>query len=808
MQNQTVTAQILDANGEEQDFETFTIDQGARKEVVVKPPIHFKPGKYKIKVILSSGQSYEQDFAWGVLAINTNKSIYLAGETAKLAMAVLDEKGEMVCDANINLEIINPKSEITTLSTENGKIKVNPACQKKEITIEPDYEAEYNIDSEIGKYQMSLTAQTKNGTYSIDDFFEVRESVLFDIERITATRIFPPYPYPVDINIIANQDFTGTIAEIVPGNFAIDPSSTSEYKYTELKTVSSQAAESGVLGASTSALLGPPYEGSVPINQEFGQHLRDPHERDFYAQFNLAGHDGVDFDMPEGTPVFAADDGKVALAGNGAYGITVVLDHSWGRSYYGHLSLLKVKLGEQVKKGDEIALSGNTGLSTGAHLHFGIKPSSPDMQNGYYGKTDPLPLLGIQSTLDPNNQAKIIYWNISVKKGDKFTLSYFYKAPDISPQFYKLGPLRFYENEQNIFQETRQWQVAVDADGSGENPVDPATGQISATQKTYTFTFNPSEAMDSGGITIEEPTADDWTVPQGSAGSAGYTTAVGTGNATVGDVLNNANEEDPTSPAGIWKEVDPDMCGTTNQNDPGDVVVDTSNKKEGTGSIQCADTNGQPDNNDAWGFIYDANQDWSTFCNGGACTQISWWQYAANVNTEAFEFDVDSGTDISTAPLVACAGSVTTANTWEYRTCDMSAATLTTVRAFGFSCTNNSCLPFETNNFNVDEFLIGPGVPTFSGTSPWLITVRFLDLAAADTVTITYGDGGGTSGVDNSATEGSHTFTTSSKTLVDGSYTPLTGGSPIVTLSSGPTLDQLMRHGKWLEGGVENAFTF
>jgi len=807
IQSGDIETHVFNNNGEEVEFENFLIEEGSRRTVVVKPPAHFAPGKYKVR-ITAGGKTYEQDFTWGVLAINPNKSIYTRFENAKLAIGVLDDRGEMVCDAKLELRIMNHESGTESiLTTENGSIKVNDSCQKKEVTITPDYESSYQIGSELGIYEMSLTAETENGIYTIDDSFEVRKSVPFDVERTTATRIFPPLPYPVDLDIIANQDFTGTVVDLVPGNFVITQSAASDFPFSEQKNYSSQAVESGVLGASSSAVLGLPFEDNYPINQEFGEHLRDPYERDIYSRFNLAGHDGVDFDTPSGTNIVAVDDGEVVLAGAGAYGITVALDHSWGRSYYGHLSKSKVKLGQKVKRGELIALSGNTGLSTGPHLHFGVKLKSPDMQNGYYGKTDPLPLLGLPSNLDPDNQVKLIYWNISVKKGEKFRLSYFYKAPNISPEFYKIGPLRFYEKGSNIFSEARQWQIAVDADGSGANTVSPTTGQISSSGSTYTFTFDPSEAMNSGGITITEPTANDWTVPQGTNGVAGYTTAVGTGNATVGNVLDNADVEDPTSPAGIWKEFDPDMCGSTSQDAAGDIVVDTVVKQEGTGSIECTDPSGAPDNNDAWGFIYDADQNWNTACNGGKCQEISWWQRAA-VNTEAFEFDVNDTTDIAATPLVACTGVVTTANTWEYNTCDISGGTLTTVRSFGFSCTSNTCTPFETDNFWVDELLLGPGVPTFSGTSPWVITVRFLDLASTETVTLTYGSGGGSSGVTNSATEGVHTFTTASKTLVTGSYTNLSGGSPTVTLSAGPTLDQLLRHGAWFNGGVEQPFTF
>lgn len=76
--------------------------------------------------------------------------------------------------------------------------------------------------------------------------------------------------------------------------------------------------------------------------------------------------------MNTGNPIFAIDDGEVIPKSIGVdqYGTTIVIQHSWGKSFYGHLSEVYVKDGQKVTKGDKIALSGNTGLSTGAHLHF------------------------------------------------------------------------------------------------------------------------------------------------------------------------------------------------------------------------------------------------------------------------------------------------------------------------------------------------------------------------------------------------------------------------------------------------------
>ncbi|TRV82124.1 M23 family metallopeptidase [Streptomyces sp. 130] len=91
-------------------------------------------------------------------------------------------------------------------------------------------------------------------------------------------------------------------------------------------------------------------------------------------------HSGQDFAVPIGTKVEAAHDGTVVKAGpNGAgdgpaYGNAIVIKHGNGTySQYAHLSHIDVHIGQHVKKGEKIALSGNTGNSSGPHLHFEIR---------------------------------------------------------------------------------------------------------------------------------------------------------------------------------------------------------------------------------------------------------------------------------------------------------------------------------------------------------------------------------------------------------------------------------------------------
>ncbi len=83
-------------------------------------------------------------------------------------------------------------------------------------------------------------------------------------------------------------------------------------------------------------------------------------------------HQAIDWGTPTGTPIYASSGGTVSRAGwIGSYGYAIYITHPDGReTRYAHLSKILVKPGQKVKQGDKIALSGNTGVTTGPHLHF------------------------------------------------------------------------------------------------------------------------------------------------------------------------------------------------------------------------------------------------------------------------------------------------------------------------------------------------------------------------------------------------------------------------------------------------------
>ncbi|MCC6710953.1 MAG: hypothetical protein IT416_01215, partial [Candidatus Pacebacteria bacterium] len=168
-------------------------------------------------------KSYEsnENFSWGVLAINSNKATYLPNETAQLEFAVLDEKGAMVCNAELNLTVTKPDGQTQLLSTKTGEIKINQAvCRSYALTEVPDYEANYLLTNP-GEYQLSLEAITKNGTHLITSKIEVKEKANFIVERQATTRVYPINKYPVKILVTPQEDYRGTVEEPIPKNFDV-----------------------------------------------------------------------------------------------------------------------------------------------------------------------------------------------------------------------------------------------------------------------------------------------------------------------------------------------------------------------------------------------------------------------------------------------------------------------------------------------------------------------------------------------------------------------------------------------------------
>ena len=124
-----------------------------------------------------------------------------------------------------------------------------------------------------------------------------------------------------------------------------------------------------------------PFDGNYPITQKYGEKYT-----------NEAGHNGIDYALPIGTPVLAAADGEVWKAGidNTGYGNCVMLKHPCNAgTVYGHLRSWNVIPGQSVKAGNIVGYSGNSGNSTGPHLHFEYRLKFDDWKSA----TDPAAFL-------------------------------------------------------------------------------------------------------------------------------------------------------------------------------------------------------------------------------------------------------------------------------------------------------------------------------------------------------------------------------------------------------------------------------
>ena len=133
----------------------------------------------------------------------------------------------------------------------------------------------------------------------------------------------------------------------------------------------------------------------IQVNQPFGANYLN-----FYQQWGMKGHNGIDFRAMDGFNCYAATSGTVTVAGtqsDGGIEIEIWDKVQWIKTIYYHLKDVCVKVGDNVQAGQLIAHCDNTGkYTTGNHLHFGLKfvnfdGNTLNKENGYAGAVDPTP---------------------------------------------------------------------------------------------------------------------------------------------------------------------------------------------------------------------------------------------------------------------------------------------------------------------------------------------------------------------------------------------------------------------------------
>jgi len=124
-------------------------------------------------------------------------------------------------------------------------------------------------------------------------------------------------------------------------------------------------------------------------------------------------HYGLDFTAPTGTPIYATGDGTIEYVipstdkASQGYGNLIIINHGYGfRTLYAHMNKFKSKAGQQVKRGEIIGYVGNTGLSTGPHLHYEVIKDGQKVNPIYY----------LFNSLTPEEYQKIIQISNSISK--------------------------------------------------------------------------------------------------------------------------------------------------------------------------------------------------------------------------------------------------------------------------------------------------------------------------------------------------------------------------------------------------------
>ncbi|MFH7243256.1 MAG: M23 family metallopeptidase [Spirulina sp.] len=129
---------------------------------------------------------------------------------------------------------------------------------------------------------------------------------------------------------------------------------------------------------------GKPVAGEAKVSSEFGLRSNP------FGGSSYEVHEGIDFAGPVGQPILATADGTVVKADyDRGYGNHVTIDHGYQyETLYAHLSRMTVTMGDQVQRGDIIGYLGNTGRSSGPHLHYGIYRNGQAVNPRYFLKLE------------------------------------------------------------------------------------------------------------------------------------------------------------------------------------------------------------------------------------------------------------------------------------------------------------------------------------------------------------------------------------------------------------------------------------
>ena len=173
---------MFDPSGQKIPINTvFTKLREGKFHISLASERSIRAGQYAVKVtLIQNGKSFvtQTDYSWGLVSLNTNKSIFQPNDVANFIIAVLDNQGHSVCNANILMTVTDPVGLSTILSSGNG-IVPSTECGL--------YNAQY-VAGQEGNYTVYVAAKNPSGVTTFNTSFLVQKNFPFDILRTAQAR--------------------------------------------------------------------------------------------------------------------------------------------------------------------------------------------------------------------------------------------------------------------------------------------------------------------------------------------------------------------------------------------------------------------------------------------------------------------------------------------------------------------------------------------------------------------------------------------------------------------------------------------
>jgi murein DD-endopeptidase MepM/ murein hydrolase activator NlpD len=350
---------LADAMAAQQQLKQSLIDNAAQQEVLQGQIADVEAKIADLNVQIADAQRLEVVFAGRITAERA--------QLKQLARAIYEQPGSVlvvVAEASSLSDLLTRVADLNVAGTRASEVKASLARdltalqaqrEKEQAARDEQVKQKNQLDLELAQLKV-LQAQQETSVAQLQDKIAETQGELYMLNRQSAQlaqRVTDMLQQQEDAIISAAMQAVWTQVQLWSQSNNVGQIPTSAGHSTKYRFIwpEPQAQISQGFGPST-----------FWFEPAYGQ----------YPHF----HTGIDLVEPFGSPIYAADDGVVALVGSssGGYGNYVVIAHSGGLdTLYGHLSTAVVKVGQAVTQGQPVGLEGSSGNSTGAHVHFELR---------------------------------------------------------------------------------------------------------------------------------------------------------------------------------------------------------------------------------------------------------------------------------------------------------------------------------------------------------------------------------------------------------------------------------------------------